>query len=191
MTISHVNRHGATYYLHEGKTKTGKPKWHFSKKASGGTESRIPDGHEIFEDHRGQPHVRPIKPKLIRPEEIAMIEKTIRETTRLRHFLVQDDEEKIIVYTPSQSPSAIDEMIGEFGFMGTQALRDKFEKRSPLAPMMRFTLDDSGDKRRFGVERWCFRGSIDGWFHLSGGSLDAVARKYLPHLDKESFFELM
>ena len=152
----------------------------------------MPEGYELFEDYRGQPHLRIIKPKLIRPEEIALVEKAIRETTKLRHFLVQDDGDKIIVYTPSQTSDDIEEMIGEFGIFGGAALREKFEKRSPLIPMMRFTLDDSGGKRRFGAERWCFRGSIDDWFDLcGGGALEAVARKFVPQLDKQSFFELM
>ena len=57
--------------------------------------------------------------------------------------------------------------------------------------MMRFTLlDDS--PRRFGAERWCFLGSIDNWLSLNGlKSLNKLLAKYVPHLGKESFFELM
>jgi hypothetical protein len=31
MPVSHTNRKGQVYYLHEGKTKTGKPCYYFSK----------------------------------------------------------------------------------------------------------------------------------------------------------------
>jgi hypothetical protein len=33
MTVQHVNRKGQTYYLHQGQTKSGKPKYYFSMKA--------------------------------------------------------------------------------------------------------------------------------------------------------------
>ena len=43
------------------------------------------------------------------------------------------------------------------------------------------------------AERWCFRGSVDDWISLMGGrqTLEKQARKYLPHLAKESFFDMM
>ena len=57
--------------------------------------------------------------------------------------------------------------------------------------MLRFTLIDEGE-RQYSAERWCFLGAIDDWFFLSGGnSLENLARRYLPHLSRESFFELM
>ena len=59
---------------------------------------------------------------------------------------------------------------------------------------MRFTLIDE-DERTFRCQRWCFRGSIDGWIDLwmSGGSgpLADLVERYLPHIGKESFYELM
>jgi hypothetical protein len=57
--------------------------------------------------------------------------------------------------------------------------------------MLRFTLVDE-EKRLFDAERWCFRGSIDTWISLAGPRpLETHARKYLPHLNRESFFELI
>ncbi len=35
MPITHVNAKGKTYYLHQGVTKTGKPKYHFAMKSEG------------------------------------------------------------------------------------------------------------------------------------------------------------
>ena len=56
---------------------------------------------------------------------------------------------------------------------------------------MRFTLADP-EARLFQVERWCFKGSIDNWFFLEGGKpLVDLVRKYVKHIGKESFFELM
>lgn len=50
MTIEYVNRKSQTYYLHQGTTKTGKPRYFFSQKTEGNLASEIPDGYEIYEN---------------------------------------------------------------------------------------------------------------------------------------------
>ncbi len=65
------------------------------------------------------------------------------------------------------------------------------EKHLTYLPHMRFTLVDE-KRRRFNVDRWCFRGSIDNWFPLHGsGDLATMIKKFVPHLGQDSFFELM
>ena len=47
MLVTYNNTRGKTYYLHEGRTKTGKPKYHFSLKNNGELVDELPDGYEI------------------------------------------------------------------------------------------------------------------------------------------------
>jgi hypothetical protein len=56
---------------------------------------------------------------------------------------------------------------------------------------MRFQLVDK-DQRLFAVERMTYRGE-GGWHSLlwHGEALPELARKYLPHLGRDSFFELV
>ena len=55
---------------------------------------------------------------------------------------------------------------------------------------MRFVLVDKR-RRRFEVQRWVFRARRDGCTSAAAQApLPEVARRYLPHLNKESFFEL-
>jgi hypothetical protein len=57
--------------------------------------------------------------------------------------------------------------------------------------MMRFVLSDPAS-RTFDAERWCFLGSIDDWYFLEAGKpLATLLKKYLRHLGKQSFYELM
>lgn len=57
--------------------------------------------------------------------------------------------------------------------------------------MMRFALADA-DRRLFGVQRWCFRGAIDGWITLAMAvPLEIQIREYVSHLGRESFFEFI
>ena len=80
MTVTYKNRRGKTYYLHEGKTKTGKPKCHFSLKNNGELVDEIPDGYEIYE-HPGTGGVflRKKLPQLILNIEKDVIEKELKK----------------------------------------------------------------------------------------------------------------
>lgn len=62
----------------------------------------------------------------------------------------------------------------------------------PLFAPAAFTLQDE-DERLFSAERWCYLGSIDAWRPLLGGAadLESLAAQLLPHVGRESFFELM
>jgi hypothetical protein len=75
MTISYTNRRGQTYYLHMGRTKTGKPRFYFSQNQYGDLADAVPAGYEIYEHPEGQVHLRRELPKLITDEEIALLEK--------------------------------------------------------------------------------------------------------------------
>jgi len=64
------------------------------------------------------------------------------------------------------------------------------DRSTTYSPMMRFILEDE-EKRLFSVERYCFRGSVDDWIQIGGAQhLKTVVEKFMPHLGRESFFEL-
>ena len=65
MVVTHVNRKRQTYFLHEGKTKTGKPKYFFSKESDGCLLDTIPDGYEIYENPNAQVFLRKAEPEII------------------------------------------------------------------------------------------------------------------------------
>lgn len=164
MVVTHVNRKRHTYFLHQGKTKTGKPKFFFSKDSEGTLLDAIPDGYEIYENANAQVFLRKKTPQLVTDEEIAVVNAGLRQYVSNQNCIVDVKGNQIVVYA------------GQSGH---------------FQQMFRFTLTDE-KARRFFVERWCFRGSIDGWFPLLGGeNLSQVVEKYLRHLGRESFFELM
>jgi hypothetical protein len=70
-----------------------------------------------------------------------------------------------------------------FGFRSLPASYRNYMK------VVRFTLEDE-KKRTFRVQRWCFRGSIDGWIDLwasgSDGKLSDLVKRYGPHIGQES-----
>ena len=192
MPIQYVNRKGDTYFLHESKTKTGKPKWFFSKKTEGKLAEAIPDGYEIYENYMAQVFLRTIVPTLVTQEEIETVEQGVRSLARLPYFLVEGKSDNITVFVANQETGFLEEVVASrFGFADREKLTTAMQRNLTYLPLMRFTLVDEGE-RRFAVERWCFRGSIDDWFPLRGsGDLATMVKKYAPHLGKESFYELM
>ena len=67
MPVTHVNRKRDTYYLHAGKTKTGKPRYWFSKSTEGDLVETIPEGYEVYENPDAQVFLRKIVPQLVTP----------------------------------------------------------------------------------------------------------------------------
>ena len=73
MPVTNVNLKRDTYYLHAGKTKTGKPRYWFSTKAEGDLVETIPKGYEVYENPDAQVFLRKIVPQLATPFEVAVV----------------------------------------------------------------------------------------------------------------------
>jgi hypothetical protein len=163
MVVTHVNRKRQTYFLHQGKTKTGKAKFFFSQDSEGMLLDAIPDGYEVYENPNAQVFLRKKTPQVVTDEEIEVVRAGLWKFAPAQNCIVDVKGEHIIVHE------------AQGGY---------------YHPMLRFTLGDE-KIRRFSTDRWCFLGSIDDWFPLGGGELPRLVEKYCRHLGKESFFELM
>jgi hypothetical protein len=192
MAIQHVNRRGDTYYLHEGRTKTGKPRFYFSRKQEGTLADAVPPGYEVYENPDAQVFLRKAVPRLVTDEEVGTVERGVREIARLAYFLIDVRGPSIVVHLPpGGSVASLEEIATPWLRQDTTELHRWMQKCLRYAPMMRFTLVDE-KTRRFAVERWCFLGSIDDWFPLAGGGdLGTLVARHCPHLGRESFYELM
>jgi hypothetical protein len=191
MAIEHINRKGKTYYLHQGKTKTGKPKYFFSLKPEGNLVNTMPEGYEIYENPNAQVFLRKIQPQIVTPEEVAIVRDGVKRYAKVEHFIVDVKGKHIVVYLCDQDMAAL-MSLPSMGLGGNTAKMQETLLRSvTYSPMMQFVLEDE-QTREFGVERWCFRGSVDDWIMVDGGyDLKALVKKYAPHLGQESFYELM
>lgn len=63
------------------------------------------------------------------------------------------------------------------------------DKRPRFYPLLRFVLTDRR-QRLFAVERVCFTGEAS-WIRLEVLPLSVAVMKYLPHLGRDSFFDLI
>ena len=98
MPVTHVNRKRDTYYLHVGKTKTGKPRYWFSKSTEGDLVDAIPEGYEVYENPDAQVFLRKIVPQLVTPFEVAVVTKGLERYAPGQNCLVDVQGEHIVVY---------------------------------------------------------------------------------------------
>lgn len=118
MPISHTNRKGDTYHLHQGTTKTGKPKYYFAKKEPDTPVDTIPEGYEIYENPNGQVFLRRVRPKLITDAEVAIVEQGIANYTQVVYHRVDVKGKAILIYLCDQD---YDELLAELDPIGTAA----------------------------------------------------------------------
>jgi hypothetical protein len=184
MPVTHVNRKRDTYYLHGGKTKAGNPRYWFSRSTEGDLVESLPEGYETYENPDAQVFLRKIVLQLVTPAEIAVVEGGLRRHAPGQNCLVDVQGEHIVVYHAERVRLDLE----GFGFGDLSPSWRNYMK------VLRFTLVEEQD-RTFRVQRWCFRGSIDGWIDLwaskSEGKLPDLVKKFCRHIGQESFYELM
>ncbi|MBD2241863.1 hypothetical protein H6G35_35655 [Aulosira sp. FACHB-113] len=83
-----MNRKEQIYYLHQGMTKTGKPKYFFSMKNEGHVIEAMPKGYEIYENPNAQVFLRKVQPKIISDEERSTVEEGIKKFSNLESYQI-------------------------------------------------------------------------------------------------------
>jgi hypothetical protein len=195
MPFQYTNRRGDVYHLQSKVRKTGVESYSFTRNLTGTPADHLPEGYEVRElPDNAQVVLRRIKSSEILPQEKQMTEAALSEQAGLDHFIVDVGENEIVIWLPDTDlDDGLERIATEFplGQLGLVRLRERLVRRARYSKMMRFVLTDAA-KRRFDAQRWCFLGSIDDWFYLDGNKpLPDLLNKYVKHLGKESFFDLM
>lgn len=188
MSVKHTDRRNRTWHLHEKATTTGKRTYFFSMDTGGQVVEALPEGYEVYENPNAQVFLRKRTAPVILPEELALVETALARHGEAWQYQSEVKKSALIVHEASDM-EGLDNLFGEF--RGRRMSADEKRMSAHYTPMMRFTLTDK-ETRAFTVERYCFRGRIDGWLFLDGpGALAPLVRKYVKHLGRESFFELI
>ena len=190
MSIQHTNRKGNVFYLHQGITKTGKPKYYFSSNSEGTLTNEVPDGFEIYENPNAQVFLRRIQPKLITDDERAVVDNGMKQFSQLKYYIIDIKKTTISVFTPNQDVERLSETFHSFHRFQNAEISDVMSRYIDFSPMLQFELIDE-KKRIFIAQRYCFRSSIDDWINLGkSGQLSELVKKYVKHLEQESYFDL-
>jgi hypothetical protein len=194
MTVTYTNRKGRTYYLCQGVTKTGKTRYYFAREPKGEPVKKVPQGYEISESVNGVVSLAKARPTQILPQERAAVEVAVQEHPRSRNYRVSVKRDRIEVYEQA-GPDVQDLLaaLGQRGF-GLSGLADQVHatlgQHAQFTPVLRFILADA-ETRAFCVQRMCYRSSVDGWLDIhTSGPLEQLARRLVPTLGTDRFFEL-
>lgn len=196
MPISYTNRKGLTYTLYRGQTKSGKPRYYFGRPGQGQGEpvAELPPGFTISESVNGVVSLVKDRPSFIQPEEVAAVEAAVQQHPEARQYRVAVKGNRIEVY--EQIGPDYNALLSELHLPClsrpglAEELRALEERHAHYTPVLRFTLLDP-KQRRFGSERMCYRGSIDGWLELGQmGSVATLACALVPTLGTDQFYEL-
>jgi len=192
MPITYVNAKEKTYYLHQGVTKTGKPKYHFAMKSEGNLADSIPEGYEIYENPNAQVFLRRIPPKIITDEEIAIVEAGMRTYSNVKDSKLDVRGNAIFIYTAVQDLEALMAIVQDYPTSQDEQARMMATLRQEIqyTSDMQFVLVDE-TKRTFATQCYCYLGSIDDWIPIGrSDKLPSLVKQYVKHLGKESFVTL-
>ena len=190
MPKAFINRRDEAYYIKSKLTKTGKVSYYMTKVPDDTCLGRVPEGCEVFEKpDSGVCFIRKIKPSLFNAADIKIIENELRQNESLAGFRLDVHGNLIKIYTAERAfgtdePSILDGLFKMLHAGGAERFR-RYEER------MRLEVRGTPQVRMFKVMRYCYRGSIDDWIDIGRGQdLALLAAEMLPHLGKESYYEL-
>jgi hypothetical protein len=192
VSITYTNAKEQTYFLHQGRTKTGKPTYYFSLKREGHLADSIPDGFEIYENPNAQVFLRRIPPQLITDEERQIVVDGMRRYASVEAYRIDVKGKAIVIYLADQDSDALARIFRDSPSSAEEKARIMTVLRQQLhySPLLQFILADE-QRRCFWPQRYCFRGSINDWIGIGlPDTLSNVVKTYVKHPGKESSFEL-
>lgn len=200
MAVTYTNRKGTTYVLCRTTTAPGRVRYHFAREPKGDPVDALPTGYAIRESVNGVVSLVRDLPAAFSAEEIRVVEAAVQRHPKASLYRVDGRREHIAIH--ERLGPAADELaavLSEVGLPLTDVrsrIEEHLERAALYEPVLRFQLLDP-DQRRFGVERRFSSagagrpGSDDEWLVLGrSGSLDELARRIVPLLGTDAFFEL-
>jgi len=187
--FAYENRMGVTYYLHEGRTTTGKPRYFFAKTMGPGMLSEMPKGFEVSESINGIVSVRKktMNRAAVPEEDVSVIEEAVARHSHLQGYMVRAVDSAVVIFEPHPRPSELRDLAERYRTYRASSFVAERMKKAQYAPIMKFEREGDG----YAVRRMTYRGK-GGWsWPLGVGKLQQLAKKYVPSIGTDDFFDLM
>ncbi len=195
MPITYTNRKGITYYLCQGKTKTGKVRYYFARQPKEESPDQIPEGYRIRESVNGVVSLVKDRPQLILPQEVASVEDAVKRHPKGSDYRVDTQKNQITVYELiGPNSEELVALFGEFSPLPPEILRNRtqehLDRSAQFSPILRLILVNP-EKREFRAERRSYFGRGDNWITTGEwGRIEDLARRLIPKLGTDDFFQL-
>jgi hypothetical protein len=198
MPITYKNRKNRTYYLCQDISKTGKPRYYFSREQKGEPLEAIPKGYEISESVNGVVSLTKVRPILLLDEEIEAIKSALKKHPQAKMYRLDIKPKQLTIY--EQVGPDLDELTMQLGIKlgfskreierATRHLEEEGQLDSQFTPIMRFILSNA-KKRHFRAQRMSFFSNIDDWIDIAyDKSIEELTNELIPTLGTDEFFEL-
>ena len=192
--LTYVNRRGETYYLHEGRTKRGLPRYFVAKTVGAGALAAMPAGFEITESINGVVSVRRIDPDApaVPAPDVDLVRAEVARHPHLRFHRVDVAKGAIVVFQPVGGLT-VDSVVAIARTLGLPAALTEGRLAGQLGhssytPVLKFVPCGSEVYEMF---RMTYRGR-GGWsWALTDGPLKKLVQKYVRLVGTDEFFELM
>lgn len=206
--FSYTNRHGTIYHLHTVRGSDGRT-CYVMRGSGKGAIAALPSGFEVRENVHGQVSIRRVRPRQITKMEEHLLRTAMENLRPFAHLLDIDGKAATVYASAEDRKCFLESLDAEFADGFADALtktlakryspelvdmfrarrRQQTARRPRYYPLLRFVLADRR-ARRFAVERVCFTGE-NSWIRLEVLPLTAAVMKYLPHLGRDSLFDLI
>jgi hypothetical protein len=192
MSITYTSRKGLTYYLCQGVTRTGKPRYYFAREIKDEPVEQIPEGYAISESVNGIVSLIKAQPSQLQASEIDVVKVALARHPKKGRYRINIRPNRIEIYE-SVGPDA-ETLIANLRPLipiplGTASrLSADMDRYAQFTPVLRFTLIDA-DECAFEAERMCYLGSVDDFIHIGYGPIDQVAPAIIATLGTDEFFE--
>jgi len=210
----YTNRKGTTYYLHCRANRGGSPRYTLNRNKEGAL-AELPPGLEVVENVNGQVSARQIRPRQITDAEEAIVRSGLVKHG-LDAYRIEVKNGDLTIFAPGMDSAEVaaklhpfkglpagigaaleasvreqlgDAAVEEYLRDRESKVRKNLEKIMRYEPVLRFRLA-SRKTRLFDVARVTYRGQ-NGWHLLDEATIASGVKRYVPHLGKESFFELV
>ena len=198
MSITYTNRKGRTYYLCQGVTKTGKPRYYFAREPRDTVLEELPEGYEIRESVNGIVSLAKARPIELLEGEIGVVQAALRAHPKAKNYRIDVKPKQITIYE-HVGPNLTEILANLVDDLGigmlqrndiAQRMQEEEHIYGQFTPIMRFILTDS-EKRHFKAQRMCYLGSVDDWLDIEFDEpIAELAPRLIPILGTDEFFEL-
>ena len=145
MPVQYTNRKGKIYFLHEGSTKKGNPKYTLSQSKEGALNI-IPEGYEIYENPNAQVFLRRIKPKLIKKTEEILVKEKFIKLIEQKYCKLTVEKKTITIYLADQDVEKIREIWKNTPRAQKEGVEVLIDKEITYSPVIQLVLQSQKER---------------------------------------------
>lgn len=185
MPVQHVNRKGKTYFLHQGKTKKGNPKYIFSQSEEQALNA-IPEGYETYENPNAQVFLRKIQPKLITKAEETFVKERLKTLIERKYCKITVDKGMFRIYLAGHDVDRMREIWGNTLRAKKEGIETLIDQEITYSPVVQLVLQ-SPDNRLFVLKMVDYEKGNRVWETVDApGSLDTLMEIVTEEMDIET-----